>query len=308
MENNLYIVLSGERKQTKSYAISRKKIRGLIVFSTTLLVVLILFGALGIKFTSENILLKATLVSTQDELKSAKAWNKQFEGRITKQVAEKERQLQTTLDNLLDKNEEKETLLNNALTELKSRSKVIESILKTVGIKVKEPKETANSGGPFVPLSENSLDDLTFTVDHYLETIKTLPLGPPVWGAVTSEYGRRIDPINNKGAFHAGIDIREKQGAKIVTTADGIVLEKGYTKGEGNYLVIEHSKHFKTRYFHMQKSMVSRGDKVKRGQTIGLVGNTGRSTGPHLHYEIIYRGKSVNPINYVRIARKIPTA
>nr|MBF0223357.1 M23 family metallopeptidase [Desulfobulbaceae bacterium] len=308
MENNLYIVLSGERKQTKSYAISKKKIRALIFFSTSLMIVLFLFGALGIKFTTENILLKSTLATTQDELQSAKAWNEQFENRITKQVAEKERQLQSTLDNLLDKNEEKETLLNNALTELKSRSKVIESILKTVGIKVKEPKETSNSGGPFVPLSEDSLDDLTFTIDHYLETIKTLPLGPPVWGEITSEYGRRIDPINNQGAFHAGIDIRERLGAKIVTTADGIVIEKGYTKGEGNYLVIEHSEHFKTRYFHMQKSLVSRGDKVKRGQTVGLVGNTGRSTGPHLHYEIIYRGQSVNPINYVRIARKIPNA
>jgi murein DD-endopeptidase MepM/ murein hydrolase activator NlpD len=266
---------------------------------------LFFFGAFGLTFTTENVRLKSALANTQKELNAAKAWNSEFEGRITKQVAEKELQLQNTLDNLLDKNEEKETLLNQALTELKSRSKVIESILKTVGIKVQSTKETANSGGPYIPLSENNLDDLTFTVDHYVETVRTLPLGPPVWGEITSKYGRRVDPINETAAFHAGIDIRQKPGAKIVTTADGVVAEKGYNNGFGNYVVIEHSKKFKTRYFHMQKSLVSSGEKVKRGQTIGLVGNTGRSTGTHLHYEILYRGKSVDPINYVRIARKV---
>ena len=307
MENNLYIVLSGERKKTKSFAVSRQKIQAGFILSTVVIIALFLFGAFGLNFTSENIRLKSTLADTQKELIAAKAWNKQFEGRITKQVAEKERQLQGTLDDLMNTNEEKEKLLKNALSELKSRSNVIESILKTVGIKLKGSKGLENSGGPYIALSENSLDDLTFTIDNYLDTIKTLPLGPPVWGTITSKYGRRIDPFNGKAAFHAGLDIRQKIGAKIVATADGVVAEKGYTKGHGNYLVIKHSNDFKTRFFHMQKSIVSRGDKITRGQTIGLVGNTGRSTGPHVHYEIIYRGKSVNPINYVRIARELST-
>jgi len=305
MENNLYIVLSGERKQTKSFSVSRKNVRTGLILSTVSAIVLLFFGVFGLMFTTENVRLKSALANTQKELKAAKAWNSEFEGRITKQVAEKELQLQNTLDILQEKNEEKETLLNQALTELKSRSKIIESILKTVGIKMQSKEGTTNSGGPFIPLTENSLDDLTFTVDNYVETIKTLPLGPPVWGEITSKYGRRIDPINGKASFHAGLDIRQKPGSKIVSTADGVVAERGYSNGFGNYIVIKHSNNFKTRYFHMQKSLVSQGEKVKRGQTIGLVGNTGRSTGAHLHYEIIYRDKSVNPLNYVRIARKV---
>lgn len=305
MENNIYIVLSGERKQTKSFAVSRNKLRAGVILSSIFAIILFLFGSFGLNFSTENVQLKAQLATTQQELIAAKAWNKQFEGRITKQAAEKERQLQATLDDLMVKNEEKETLLSNALSQLKSRSKVIESILNTVGIKIAESKSTANSGGPYIPLTENSLDDLTFSVDNYLETLKTLPLGTPVWGAITSKYGRRVDPINDKPAFHSGIDIRQKLGTKIVATADGVVAEKGYSRGLGNYVVIKHSKYFKTRFFHMQKSLVSRGDSITRGQTIGLVGSTGRSTGSHLHYEIIYRGKSVNPINYVRIARKV---
>lgn len=308
MENNLYVVLSGERNQTKSYAIARTRVISLATIAFGLTIVLLLFGILGLKTTTDNYQLRANLTKAQKELTEAKTWNKEFESQITQQAAEKERQLQSTLDELMDKNEEKENLLNTALTELKSRSKAIESVLKTVGIKVKTTKSSANSGGPFVPLSENSLDDLTFTIDHYLETIKTLPLGPPLWGSVTSEYGRRVDPINSEPAFHSGIDIRQNRGAKIMSTADGVVVEKGYSKGVGNYVVIQHSEHFKTRYFHMQKSLVAQGAKIKRGQTIGLVGSTGRSTGPHLHYEILYNGKSVDPMKYVRIARHVDVA
>ena len=305
MKNEIHIVLTGERCKTKSFIMSKHKIKVGICASVAIVSILITLSFTGLKHTRENLALQSKMDSMQNELLSAKDWNNEFMDRITRQTKEKEAKLKKSLDTLMHNNSEKEKLLTSALSELKDRSKIIESILNTVGIKAKVKESTKNSGGPYIPLSDGSYSDLTYKVDHYLDTIKTIPLGAPVFGTITSEYGRRPDPINNKPAFHAGIDIRKKTGAEIKVTADGVVREKGYTRGHGNFLLIDHQNGFKTRYFHMQKSLVKKGAKVERGQLIGLVGSTGRSTGPHLHYEIIYNGKSLNPIKFIRIAKLI---
>ena len=152
-------------------------------------------------------------------------------------------------------------------------------------------------------MPSDSFENLTFKVDHYLDTIQSVPLGPPVPGTITSKFGKRIDPINKRMAFHSGIDIRNRRGTKIAAPADGKVVSRGYTRGYGNFLEIDHGGGFHTRYLHMKKSLVKRGEQVKRGQDIGLVGNTGRSTGPHLHYEIKYKDKAIDPIKFVRVAK-----
>ena len=289
MKNKLHIVITGERETTRSYIISKSSLIALVFSSLSLVILLAFFSFLGLKDTCQTVQLKAS------------------HDHLVKQVAEKEAEYQGILDDLKVKGDEREKLLSTALSELKNRSEIVESILKTVGIKTSIKESAKHSGGPFTPLSESSYEDLIFRLDHSLDIIKSVPLGTPVFGTITSLYGRRIDPINKKAAFHSGIDIRKNIGAEITTTADGKVLKKGYNKGQGNYVVIGHGKDFKTRYFHMKKSLVEKGDQVKRGQVIGLVGNTGRSTGPHLHYEIHYNQKSVNPLKFVRVARNMPS-
>jgi murein DD-endopeptidase MepM/ murein hydrolase activator NlpD len=146
-------------------------------------------------------------------------------------------------------------------------------------------------------------EDLILQTDRYLDTLQNVPLGAPVPGVLTSRFGQRIDPINGESAYHRGVDIRGRMGSDVKATADANVLVQGYDKWSGRYIVLDHGNGFKTKYAHLKKSLVQKGDIVQRGQVIGLVGNTGRSTGPHVHYEISYDDKIVNPTKFVRIAK-----
>jgi murein DD-endopeptidase MepM/ murein hydrolase activator NlpD len=128
-----------------------------------------------------------------------------------------------------------------------------------------------------------------------------VPLGAPVRGTITSRFGGRLDPINGQPAFHSGVDIRNNSGAKITAPGDGVVVANGYDKGHGNFIAINHGNRFQTRYFHLLRDFVKSGDTVTRGQVIGLVGNTGRSTGSHLHYEIRYRDKLIDPVKFIQV-------
>lgn len=114
-----------------------------------------------------------------------------------------------------------------------------------------------------------------------------------------SAYGMRIHPILRYPKMHEGIDLTCPTGTKIFAPADGIIIESGYTTGGyGIRILIDHGFGYKTVYGHLSKVLVKEGDKVKRGDVIGLVGNTGLSTCPHLHYEVIVNGRKVNPFNY----------
>ncbi|MDR1672586.1 MAG: M23 family metallopeptidase [Bacteroidales bacterium] len=113
-----------------------------------------------------------------------------------------------------------------------------------------------------------------------------------------SGYGERIQPFSNTRFFHKGIDFTAPIGTKIYATGDGIISKRGVVPGMGNRIIIDHGHGYQTLYAHMKEFAVKAGDSVKRGQTIGTVGNTGVSSGPHLHYEVHKNGKAVNPINY----------
>lgn len=121
----------------------------------------------------------------------------------------------------------------------------------------------------------------------------------PVRGWVTSGFGYRISPFTGKRAFHAGIDISTRRGTPIIAPADGVVTFAGWEGGYGRTLVINHGHGLVTRYGHLYKFKVKKGQKVKRGQVIALVGNTGRSSGPHLHYEVLMSGVPTNPRYYI---------
>ena len=127
---------------------------------------------------------------------------------------------------------------------------------------------------------------------------------PSIWptvGTITSSYGYRKDPINGSTSFHNGIDIANKYGTAIYATADGTVTFSGWNSGGYGYEVrIDHGNGYVTYYGHNSKNLVKKGDTVKKGQVIGYMGSTGRSTGPHVDYRISLDGKKINPINYMK--------
>ncbi|MDE6196409.1 MAG: M23 family metallopeptidase [Muribaculaceae bacterium] len=115
---------------------------------------------------------------------------------------------------------------------------------------------------------------------------------------MASGYGTRVDPIYGTAKFHEGMDFSAPPGTPVYATADGTVLSADWNSGYGNLIEINHGYNYVTRYAHLSKMIATKGQKVKRGDLIGLVGNTGKSTGPHLHYEVRYRGAPQNPVNY----------
>ena len=209
-------------------------------------------------------------------------------------------------------------------------SKEIQKI-KNVFTKVNEPLKKkglyfnplANSsrkesyGGPYIPVSSsklqnkddkiindkissiyNKVDDL----QYYREVIKGVPVGKPVWSYwVSSPFGQRSDPFNKKKAAHKGVDLASRTGNKIKVMAEGRVIKVEYSnKGYGNHVVVDHGNGFQSKYAHMNKIYVKKGDHLRVNDTLGEVGNTGRSTGPHLHYEILYKGHPVDPMPFMQ--------
>ena len=123
----------------------------------------------------------------------------------------------------------------------------------------------------------------------------------PVEGQITGSFGERIDPFNGEGAFHSGVDIASSYGQPVIAPADGIVQFAGFDGGYGRMVVLSHSHSVTTRYGHLSGFAVVAGQSVHRGDIIGYVGLTGRSTGPHLHYEVRINDTPVNPHKYLRL-------
>jgi len=129
---------------------------------------------------------------------------------------------------------------------------------------------------------------------------RVMPSGKPVAdGWLSSKYGKRNDPFTGKQDFHKGLDFAGKKGSEVITVGDGVVSWAGKRSGYGNLIEVNHGNGYSTRYGHNQKHLVKVGDKVKKGQQIALMGSTGRSTGPHVHFELLRNGKTVNPSKYI---------
>jgi murein DD-endopeptidase MepM/ murein hydrolase activator NlpD len=122
----------------------------------------------------------------------------------------------------------------------------------------------------------------------------------PVQGRITGSFGERIDPFSGEGAFHRGVDISSDIGTRIIAPADGVVSFSNIMNGYGRAVMIDHGNGISTLYGHMSGFAVSSGQLVHRGDTIGYVGSSGRSTGPHLHYEVRIFNTPVNPHKYLR--------
>jgi murein DD-endopeptidase MepM/ murein hydrolase activator NlpD len=162
------------------------------------------------------------------------------------------------------------------------------------------------------------LDDLMEQLDDREAQLKVLdhiimsrnlsneihPAGRPIKkGWMSSYYGKRKDPFTGKTEFHKGIDFAGKMGSDIIAVAGGVVTGAGKRYGYGQLVEIDHGRNYVTRYGHNKKILVKVGDTVKKGQVIAKMGSTGRSTGPHVHFEVVKNGKHLNPAKFISAAK-----
>jgi len=139
----------------------------------------------------------------------------------------------------------------------------------------------------------------SLTLGHHIENTSYLSGRPITKGWLSSYYGTRKDPFTGRPAMHKGVDFAGKEGGDVITTAAGVVTWADERYGYGNLIEINHGKGIKTRYGHNKELLVKVGDVVSKGQVIARMGSTGRSTGPHVHYEILRNNTQINPIKYV---------
>ncbi|MFQ5960239.1 MAG: M23 family metallopeptidase [Candidatus Methylomirabilales bacterium] len=150
-----------------------------------------------------------------------------------------------------------------------------------------------------VALRAESLGAVTTYLNQQKDRLAATPSIWPAKGYVSSGFGHRISPFTGRRQRHTGIDVAAPRGTPILAAADGVVTFSGRLAGYGRVIVITHGFGFKTFYGHNQKNKVRKGQRVKRGQVIGVVGNSGYSTGSHVHYEVLVKGTPVNPRKYI---------
>jgi murein DD-endopeptidase MepM/ murein hydrolase activator NlpD len=172
-------------------------------------------------------------------------------------------------------------------------------------------------GGPYVEPREpgsrfdaslEELDSALTRLESARETARALPFSNPAPGhSITSRFGNRVDPFLGRLALHAGIDFEARTGDDVKSTGAGKVVAAGSSGGYGNMVEIDHGQGISTRYGHMSKILVAVGDEVETGEVVGRAGSTGRSTGPHVHYEVRRHGQAVDPMRFLNAGMKLTT-
>ena len=175
-----------------------------------------------------------------------------------------------------------------------------DSKIAPLDITVKETSQTLLSLNNTVSQEKDNLIELSDNLNTLITSIDSTPSFLPVDGIITSYFGTREDPFDGSSKHHNALDICVKEGTKVRATASGKVIKSEYsTGGYGYYVEIDHGNGLKTLYAHNSELAVNVGQKVDKGDVISYSGSTGRSTGPHVHYEVILNDKNVNPLLYV---------
>jgi murein DD-endopeptidase MepM/ murein hydrolase activator NlpD len=215
-----------------------------------------------------------------------------------------------------------ETRQISALSSLEDRydqrSRNIRSVLADLGVDPVKTASAAGVGGPFVPASPrasaDAFDKGIYRVavaraqnERYSRILATVPVKKPVFGEIdmSSPFGARMDPFLRGPAIHTGLDMRGDPGDPVRATAAGRVETAGWNGGYGKMVEIDHGNQFSTRYGHLSEIDVKVGQNVKAGDIIGKIGSTGRSTGPHLHYETRVNDEAVNPQKFLRAGDRL---
>jgi murein DD-endopeptidase MepM/ murein hydrolase activator NlpD len=223
----------------------------------------------------------------------------------------------------LDRVEMRQTTLLNGMEErYDSKAKRMRSVMADLGMDTKKlAAPQSGVGGPYIPVMlrkdagafERQLYRVHVTradVERLTRTMAAVPVRKPIMGEIdlSSGFGVRPDPFLGRPAMHSGLDFRSESGDPVRATANGTVESAGWSGGYGNMIEVDHGNGFATRYGHLSKIEVKVGQQIKIGQVIGRVGSTGRSTGPHLHYETRIDGDAVDPQKFLRAGLRLGNA
>jgi murein DD-endopeptidase MepM/ murein hydrolase activator NlpD len=215
-------------------------------------------------------------------------------------------------------------MLSSVEESIESRARRMRGVLNDLGLdaaQLEAATPKSGMGGPFVavkPQADASAFDRQLyrinisraQVERLNRTLALVPYRKPVIGEVefTSGFGVRSDPFLGRPAMHTGLDFRAAMGDPIRATAAGKVVSAGWSGGYGQMIEVDHGNGLSTRYGHMSKILARVGDAIKIGQVVGEVGSTGRSTGPHLHYETRIDGEAVDPQKFLRAGVRLAGA
>lgn len=220
----------------------------------------------------------------------------------------------------LDKIEQKQAVTLASLEErVDTKARRMRSVLADLGVDPVRTRGEGPVGGPFIPVKPPQAGASTFErqlyrinvaraqIDRYTHTLVAVPVRKPIIGEVdmSSPFGMRMDPFLGRPAVHTGIDLRGDTGEPVRATATGRVTIAGREGGYGNMVEINHGNGLASRYGHLSQINVKVGQFVRIGETIGRIGSTGRSTGPHLHYETRVNGEAVDPQKFLRAGLRL---
>lgn len=276
----------------------------------------------GIRDGRTNAKLQAELVGREEQ------FNQMVDGknRTIEQLQNDVIQLSEQANDMKAKVEE----LKKLEKDIRSITKIDQSKSKNVSIASFNEQNLQGVGGLPDPLSDEDIQHLVISTEQNLNSLTgemknligsltdakqkvlkqqylirvTPTLWPTVSYKISSEFGYRKDPFTRRPSFHDGVDIAGSFNDPVFVTADGTVQATGYDRSRGNYIIVKHANGLKTGYLHLNKILVEEGDSVDKGQTVGLMGSTGRSTGPHVHYEVIKNGTIIDPLPYMPTTRE----
>ena len=303
MRNNFYtfLVIPQKKRSVKKVTASRRLLQFLIVFLSTISLLLTYFAY--DYFTIKH---------------------KTFEVRHLQELTEVQQQKIDQLSEKIDNFEQKMADLQQTDSKIRILAREVNKKTRVAlrpAIGKNSPQALGVGGSmPDDQVGKTRLDWMNQHVDRLIEDANAqeqsfrilmeflkkrksiLARTPSVWpsrGCVSSEFGFRKSPFTGRKEFHKGIDIATLPGKEIVSPADGIIISESHEPNMGNTITINHSNGISTIYAHLLKNIVRRGQMVRRGDIVGFVGNSGRSTGPHVHYTILLNGVAVNPRTYL---------
>ncbi|RUM99581.1 M23 family metallopeptidase [Pseudaminobacter arsenicus] len=210
-------------------------------------------------------------------------------------------------------NEQMERITSLAQNAYETADAISEA-LETAGLSVDVDIDKDAMGGPLIAVDNptafdtkvRELDEALDMLDKMKKETSRLPLANPAPGrSISSTFGVRKDPLLGTPALHSGMDFRLPAGSAARATAAGTVVKAGWNGGYGRMVEIDHGGGFATRYAHLSKIEVKEGQKIGKGEVVGRAGSSGRSTGPHLHYEVRHNGTAVNPVRFLKLGRQV---
>ncbi|MTI46016.1 peptidase M23-like protein [Roseibium hamelinense] len=213
-------------------------------------------------------------------------------------------------------NRESTAVLDALAVAAESKIETVLNATKPLGISLDKTIDAplvTGAGGPFVSITGQSFEARVFRADRALSALedlkyaaRRLPITRPMKEAsISSHFGPRVDPFLKSLAMHTGMDFRATYGSRIYSAGPGTVIHAGWKGGYGKMVEIRHTNGFVTRYAHLSRLQVAEGTHVLSGDVIGNVGSTGRSTGPHLHFEVRHHGKPLDPAAFVKAGAEL---